>query len=109
MQKDAGVPGVIETEFLETSCPKGQFYNQLRADLTLEQDAVSEEWRELSSTASPLGLFVLLYLDNYGGTTRIKALWEAGETLGHEDALELSLCTVQSWTNMLSHALKSGS
>ena len=43
-----------------------------------------EEWRELSSTANPLGLFELFCSDNDGGTTRIKALWEAGQTLGYE-------------------------
>ena len=37
MQKDIGVPGVSETTFLEISCSEGQFYNQLRVDLTLEQ------------------------------------------------------------------------
>lgn len=84
MQMDAGVSGVTETTFLEISCPEGQFYCQLRVDLTIEQDVVREEWRELSSTANPLGLFELLYLDNDGGTTRIKALWEAGQTLGYE-------------------------
>lgn len=93
MQKDVGVFGPAQPnstrQSYSTTDPKGKFYAELRSDVRIEQDTVREEWRELSSTASPLDLFKLLYLDNDGGTTRIKALWEAEETLSYEDDTEV--------------------
>lgn len=63
-----------------------EFYGQLMKNyLGVEGDAVCEEWRELSSTANPLGLIELLYIDNDGEITRIKALWEGGQVLRYED------------------------
>lgn len=79
--------GAIEMSHEDPNGSRRRIYGNLGNDLSFEGDAVGEEWQELSNTANPLGLLELLYLDNDGGTTRIKALLEADEVLGYEDDL----------------------
>ena len=58
MQKDVGVFGPAQSnstrQSYTTADPKGEFYAELRSAVRIEEDTVREEWRELSSTESPL-------------------------------------------------------